>query len=496
MVATGGQDTPEDETAQDPLKQADLDLSVTLLETTRVRALASSPDVYALAELIPPRSQGVAGRVAAFPDFVGLLFMGALGIFGSARKTAAAMADPVYWSLIAEGVGACLGPAESLRLPARGPSRDMWNWHSKRLHPHIPALQERFRELAARQALDAGYASAERPRSLTAPERGQFAVGDGAVVTSPVRDPDRKKTKKKGSNKNKDAEADRSDSSSADADEWVKPRRRDPGAGWHVEGGEEDEGGHPVFGPKFVHTSIRDDRPLSRIILDMRYQPYGKGYGGEAALAVTMLLDAAARLPGLTGACWDGALRGLHRDPLMKTGLLAVSPQHDRIAPRRLTPVTDCPCSQRHDLWSKDGALHEAAILETGEVHLTPMTRIRLEPRGRRRCRWYQLSRLSCGNTHRERLDATEEDRRRGFNRAEHLRQHPPDTDGYTQCYRWRPDAESLNAQLDSTLWNRRMIAYGAPQQTIVMLGFALAQNALTRHLHQRTSSHTDARTA
>ncbi|WP_335940246.1 hypothetical protein [Streptomyces sp. PTD5-9] len=37
------------------------------------------------------------------------------------------------------------------------------------------------------------------------------------------------------------------------------------------------------------------------------------------------------------------------------------------------------------------------------------------------------------------------------------------------------------------------MIAYGAPQQTLVMLGFALAQNALTRHLHHRQAAIYDA---
>ncbi|MFJ8774058.1 hypothetical protein [Streptomyces microflavus] len=221
----------------------------------------------------------------------------------------------------------------------------------------------------------------------------------------------------------------------------------------------------------------------------MRYQRPGKGYGGEAALAVSMLMDAAARLPGLTGACWDGALREIHRDQLMKAGLLIVSPQHDGIAPRRIALVTGCPCGNRHDLWSKGGALREAESLDTGEIHLTPTTGSRLEPRGGRRHRWYLLTRLSCGNTHRERLDTTREDHRRGLNRTEHLRQHPPDTDSYIHCYRWRPDAESLNAQLDATLWNRRMIAYGAPQQTLVML--ALAQNALTRHLHHRQAPST-----
>ena len=505
---------PEEGSAPDPAILADIDLSMTLLETTRVRALAACPDVYALAAVIPPRPAGTAGRQAVFPDYVWVLFFGMLGIFGSARKTAAAMADPLYWQLVLNGVDTCLGPTEVLRLPDRGPSRNMWNWHSKRIHPHLPLLQEEFRNLSARQARAIGYADPGQARSLTVPERGRFIVGDGTVPASPVHGPGSRKSKKKDKENPGQAEgcttgpdqpmqegqAEAPDSSgpgNTGLAEPPKPRRKDPGAGWHVEGGEEEDGGHPVFGPKFALTSIRDDRPLSRVVLDVRYQQPGKGYGGEAALAVTMVLDAAARLPGLAGACWDGALRGVHRDRLMKAGLLVVSPQHDGIAPRRVALVADCPCGDRHDLWSKDGALHEAEVLDTGETHLTPTRGSRLERRGEHRYRWYLLTRLSCGSPHRERLDTTVEDRRRGFNRAEHLRQHPPDSDGYTHCYRWRPDAECLNSQLDATLWNRRMIAYGERQQTLIMLGFALAQNALTRHLHQRQPSAIDpARTA
>ncbi|RLU94587.1 hypothetical protein CTZ27_17870 [Streptomyces griseocarneus] len=458
---------------------ADQGLAATVLETTRVRALASSPDVYELARTLPSRPEGGPGRPNQFPDFVWVLFAGMTGIFGSARKTAAAMTDPVYWHLIREGVARCLGPAEALALPPRGPSRNQWNYHSRRLHTQLPRMQETFRDLAAAQALAAGYAHDDGHHPIALPPRERFVVGDGTVVASPLRKTATRKAKKKRKAKTPDQPVRR------------RKSRRDPGAGWHYEGGEEEDGGHPVFGPKFVHLSVRGDRPLSRIILDMRYQPPGGGYGGEAAIAVTMTTDAVRRLPGLLGVCWDGALRGKHRDTLMKAGLQVVSPQHDGIQPRRLDPITTCPCSRQHDLWAQDGAVHEAEILDTGDLHRTRCPILRPERRGRTgRTRWYHLIRLSCGNAHRIRLDTTPDDTRREFNRAEHLRQHPPDTDGYIHCYRWRPDAESLNAQLDATLWNRRMIAYGAAQQTLIMLGFAIAQNALTRHLHQRATDH------
>lgn len=62
--------------------------------------------------------------------------------------------------------------------------------------------------------------------------------------------------------------------------------------------------------------------------------------------------------------------------------------------------------------------------------------------------RWYvEFAIPSCGTVHRERIDATDADRDRGYNRAEHLRQYVKTDDGdsvYDRCYGWREDAESL----------------------------------------------------
>ncbi|MCE4945187.1 hypothetical protein LVX13_19005 [Streptomyces albulus] len=114
---------------------------VTVLDVDRVTALAANLDVYRMADALPAQREGSPGRPAEFPDYVWVLFAGLLGIFGSARKAAAAMASPLYWSLMRKGVAACLGPAAALALPAHGPSRNQWNWHSRRLRDHLPQLQ-------------------------------------------------------------------------------------------------------------------------------------------------------------------------------------------------------------------------------------------------------------------------------------------------------------------------------------------------------------------
>lgn len=65
---------------------------------------------------------------------------------------------------------------------------------------------------------------------------------------------------------------------------------------------------------------------------------------------------------------------------------------------------------------------------------------------------------------HRERIDTTANDRTRGHNRAEHLRQHIKIDDGdsfYARCYGWRKDSESLNNTLDRTLFgNVRVVGF------------------------------------
>lgn len=90
---------------------------------------------------------------------------------------------------------------------------------------------------------------------------------------------------------------------------------------------------------------------------------------------------------------------------------------------------------------------------------------------------------------HHERIGHSAEDRARGYNRTEHLRQHTKTDTGdslYDRCYGWREDAESLNNTLDRTLYGGRMTAHTATRQHAVMIGFALGRNAIANYIHQR----------
>jgi hypothetical protein len=133
----------------------------------------------------------------------------------------------------------------------------------------------------------------------------------------------------------------------------------------------------------------------------------------------------------------------------MKLGLTVLSPLHDGARTPTAFTRTDCGCREVHDLWTADGGICERQVLDTGDKHLRPCPVAKIYSRGNSdgSHRWYIEYATSCGTVHRARVDTTAEDRTRGDNRAEHLRQHVKTDDGdsvYERCYGWREDSESV----------------------------------------------------
>ncbi|ADG98926.1 hypothetical protein Srot_2487 [Segniliparus rotundus DSM 44985] len=92
--------------------------------------------------------------------------------------------------------------------------------------------------------------------------------------------------------------------------------------------------------------------------------------------------------------------------------------------------VKDCPCGGIHRLETTDRQICETQVMDTREQHIVPLPVKRLVKRRNQSIpkayRWYQEVELSCGTTRRVRVDATDEDQRTGFKRAERVRQHAP----------------------------------------------------------------------
>jgi hypothetical protein len=437
-------------------------MDLTLLEIDTIEAVASSELIYRLAETLPVHEPGTPGRLPHYPSWVYVLHKALAGVLGSHSKAARAMAHPAYWRSIRHHAAAHHAP-KARRCP---PQRWHHNYAQHLLDEHANELLDAFRPLARRLAIELGCLDPAATVSHTDPARGQYVVGDGTVVAAPVR--------------------------KITAERWAEQGGRTVHAGIEVQNGEYDS--EFRWGTKFVLLGTRPDNVRNnRVVLDVDAVPAGKGYGGEARIAVDMIdrviADPDSRCDGV---CYDGAFRGKHIDHCMKRGLTVLSPVHDGTRKPTALDRIDCKCGESHELWTADGRICERQVLDTGHKHLQtcPTSKIFSRRNADGSHRWYlEFATPSCGTVHRERIDTTAEDCARGHNRAEHLRQHVKTDDGesvYDRCYGWREDSESLNNTLDRTLYGGRMIAYSAVRQLTVMLGFAIGRNAIAAYLHRR----------
>ena len=62
----------------------------------------------------------------------------------------------------------------------------------------------------------------------------------------------------------------------------------------------------------------------------------------------------------------------------------------------------------------------------------------------------------------------------------------PPTDADFVRLYPRRNDAESINRNLDDTLWLRRAHSVGHERQLLNLLGYALMVNGLALHRHRR----------
>ncbi len=261
------------------------------------------------------------------------------------EKAACAIANQHYWRLIR------LAARETAQvsLPRTPPTRNMCEYYRRQIADHVELFATRYRELALAQAIEHGCLDPTAPRSTTDLRRANFVAADCKVVKSPIL----RKT----------------------AEQWREQGRRID-ASMHIKGGDAEQ---EVFGAKFWQATIRSGTDRNdRIIIDARRVPKS-GYGGEAGIAVDALLDLARRAPGLRGVCYDGALRGVHIDSLLKKGLVVLSPTHGGTKPTALKRIS-CTCGDRHELWTVDGLLCERQVLDTGERTYTPCPVAKLSP--------------------------------------------------------------------------------------------------------------------
>lgn len=249
-------------------------------------------------------------------------------------------------------------------------------------------------------------------------------------------------------------------------------------------------------------ASVRGvNRYHSRVVLDVRHQPPGGGYGGEAGIITGMAADLHERLPGVHGVLSDGVLRAKHIDPLARRGLLVVSPViaqsnptkarsgPDRVEKsallREVTGRGNGRCS--HSLHAVGGAVCEKILDADGREGYERLHLLRVDRSpGKRSCRWYHEVLVPCevNGAHRVRLSVLDNQKNDAklTNRSEYLRQFPPGDTRYAATYSRRNDAESNNNEFEQAFKLNRLPAYGARRQLLIMLLAAHAANSVTRH--------------
>lgn len=465
-----------------------------------LRALLDNKDLFHLGDGIPHPNPGGRGRPATgYPGWVWILYSSLIPLFGSARIVSATLRDPHVWADVRAAAQKHAGADAAADLPRQGPRRHHWNYWAKKLEDVQAAILEpAFTAAAIAQAKEMGQFP-DTTRSMTSPAIENTIVGDGKVIRSAGR---------------------------GGSPQWVDEdtgdvltRRVDVGSCKFRVGGEDST--HVVEGHKFVTLSARlKDEWNSRVVFGVRRQePDGQGYGGEVGLAVQMIEEVHDQLEDrLHMVVWDGAMRGKHISRLMDRGLLAHATKISAaVAAKDGKPRVEKPLplgtesyrhgggTCEHHLFARSGGGWD--VVEDDEGKLTWEPLVYRRPQGRKDVggwRWYHETLIRCpfgdatvrdeagekatGHSHRVRItperSQTEKKGRKGRSTPvlnEYLRQFPFKTPAAEAALGRRQDAESLNNQIERSWFNGRMPAWSGDRAALIMFGYSLLHNSVTR---------------
>lgn len=457
---------------------------VSVLE--RVEAILRNPAVYELAELVPEPDRSRGGRQRQYPVFMWIVYEALLSVYGSARQVETELAHPLVWDFVRRLVRECLPDDPSQWLPKTSMRRHHYLYGRTRYlaRPDIlAALTARHSDFAAGQARDVGLLDPDGPGSWTHPDLTRMLHADGKVVTPLYK-------------------AQPGDTRVDTQTGEVLAKRFEPDAALHFQGD-----GETAWGTKYVLVAARNHNVHGRIILDVAWVP---DHGGEAKTAMDCFRRLAPLVPGAHGVIYDTALRGVHHQTLLRDlGLIPVNRVTAAKAgvknPRRKdgrrvekstrleTKTITHPdgTSRTVELYARGGAVGIGELTERGDLHYTELTRVRthrnVDQSGR--YRWYNDYRLPHhlgGGIVTVRLHGTPDDAARKLNRTENVRVIPPTDPDFARLYPRRNDAESINRNLDDTLWLRRAHSAGHERQLLNLLGYALMVNGLALHRHRR----------
>jgi hypothetical protein len=452
----------------------------------RIEAILTNPELYELADEIPPPKREHGGRARTYPDYMLLVYEALVSVYRSARQVEAELKHPVVWNFIRKVVKKRFPEDESKWLP-REPMRRHHYLYGRNRYLAFPSILGRLmqvhRKTASAQAAEIGLVDPRGPGSFTHPHLSRMLYADGKVVTPlfKAQAGDTKVDKKTGE---------------------IKTLRYEPDAGLHFEGT-----GETAYGTKFVMVAVRSGEERGRMILDFSWVPKP---GGEAKIAMDCFSRIAPFMPGAQGVIYDTALRGVHHQKLLRElGLMPVNKvtaaEKGAKKPRRgegqrveksvhfedkeVTLPDGTVRTLR--LFAQGGAVGVAEFTDTGEMVFKELHRKRTHRNQDKTglYRWYNdyvLPDAYGGGTITIRLHGDESDVARKFKRTENIRAIAPTDPDFKKIYARRNNSESINRGLDDTLWLTRAHSIGHLRQTVNLLGHALMVNGLTLLEHHR----------
>ena len=450
----------------------------------RLEAIVTNPAIYRLAELIPLADLERGGRRRHYPEYMWLVYEALISVFRSARQVEAELAHPAVWGLLRRHVREVFPRDMSKWLPVTPMRRHHYLYARNRYLANEVVLEQLtalHRELAATQARELGLLDPDGPGSYTHPDLSRMLHADGKVITPLFRARPGETVLDKTTGE-------------------LRELRADPDGGLHVEGD-----GNMAWGTKFVLVAARNNDVHGWIIVDLAWVPKA---GGEARVAMDCFTRLSPHLDGAQGVIYDTALRGVHHQTLLRDlGLLPIN----RVTAKKTTPKQPRRAERRVEksayvedktiahagreitltLYARGGAIGIGELTDTGDLLFTELPRVRTHRNRDKngKYRWYNDYELPdrYGNQRiTVRLHADAEDADRKFNRTENVRPIPPTDPDFARLYPRRNDSESINRNLEDTLWLGRAHSIGHARQLLNLLGYALMVNGLALHRHQR----------
>ncbi len=223
----------------------------------------------------------------------------------------------------------------------------------------------------------------------------------------------------------------------------------------------------------------------------------------EASAAIEMLRCIKPHAPGAQAVVWDMILRGVHINVILtELGLVAVVGVHakarsDRTKSRKddayIPKTVDLDdievtlpdgTTEIVHLAAHGGWLSVKEINEIGELYYEHLVCTRIQRHeDRKGFRFYGYFRLPDTFGSKEipvRLFQNKEDDARGINRPENLRAIPEGSEDFARLSPLRPDAESINNEIERSLYINRASGKGWRRQMVDLFAHARLINAIT----------------